>query len=244
MRQLLYILVCCLPFLGFSNKPLDSLSSPRELILQNSYKEALILLEPRFKHNPSFADFYNAGIAYQEIGLHRKALWAFASALRINPADQAAQTNASIVLRSLNQDDSWVSQYNWIDRAAIAYQKLWIPLLIITSLFLAIFIFLIVSKNKRKLATLKKFSIPALFLFCLSLLAINKVHNHFSNHKFAILKSKDVQFYLNPDGVPIDQTDQYSLILSLEKLSKDSAWASVKVNNQTVWTPAENVMTY
>jgi tetratricopeptide (TPR) repeat protein len=236
--------VFCLPFLGFSNKPMDSLSSPRELILQQDYDGALTLLESRLNQNPSFADFYNAGIAYAEIGSHRQALWAFASALRINPADQAAQTNASIVYRSLTQDGGWPSQYTWIDRGAIAFRNFWVPLLILSSLFLAIFIFFTVAKKEKNRAALKKFFIPSLLLFVLSLLAINKVDNHFSNHKFAISKSKQVQFYLNPEGVPIDQMDQSPLVLSLEKFSSDSTWASVQFNGQTVWTPAENVITY
>lgn len=244
MRQLLSILVLCLSFLGFSNEPLDSLPTPRELILQQDYKEAITLLESRLDQNPSFADFYNAGIAYEEMGSHRQALWAFASALRINPADQAAQTNVSIVYRSLNQDSDWVNQYAWVDRGAIAFQNFWVPLLILSSLFLAIFIFFTVAKKESKRAGLKKLFIPALLLFGLSLLAINRVDNHFSKHKFAILKSKQVQFYLNPEGVPIDHTDQPPLILSLKKLSIDSAWASVQLNGQSVWTPTENVMTY
>jgi tetratricopeptide (TPR) repeat protein len=244
MKQLFCILIFFLPYIGSSNDSLDSLSSPRELILQQNYNEALSILESRLKQNPSFADFYNAGIAYEEMGSHRQALWAFASALKINPADQAAQTNASIVYRSLNQDGDWVNQFSWVDRGAIAFQHFWVPLLMISCLFLAIFIFFTVAKKESKRAGMKKFFIPALLLFSLSLLAINRVDNHFAKHKFAILKSKQVQFYLNPEGVPIDQMDQSPLVLSLEKFSSDSTWVSVQVNGQSVWTPAENMLTY
>lgn len=218
--------------------------SPRELILQENYEEALERLQPRIEKSPTFSDLYNIGIVYAKTKKYRKSLWAFEAALKIDPSNSRARSNAVYVYNKLLPNSTWQNPFSWTERMIVAFRSMWIPLILISSLVAALSVFFWVSGFNIKWSWITKLWIPSLLLLALSLLGLNKLNEHATNHNYSIPTKNNIQPYLSPEGVPVKEEFQLSLRNSIVKYNQDSSWVCVVNNQERVWLKREDLFIY
>ncbi|HLV40694.1 MAG TPA: hypothetical protein VKY37_00315 [Brumimicrobium sp.] len=201
--------------------------------------------------NPSFSSFYNLGIASGSLQEWSKAKWAFESALKYKPLNGDAQYNAAFSTQKLSEDQVWSHPYPWMDRVLLGFGiDIWLIFVIITSVFLGLLVFNVTSKTKANAKSpLKKWCvrlmIPAILLFAISFYGIYTTNKHFTQERFAIIKSDKTKFYIAPNGVEIrDEVDLGSRLIIL-KFFKDKTWVQVKSqNNNLLWIKSEGLYTF
>jgi tetratricopeptide (TPR) repeat protein len=223
----------------------DSLTiSPKQLILENKTTEALKILEPRLENEPSFSDYYNAGIAYEKTNQLRSALWAFESAIKIDPSAVNAQKNAAFIYKKLTSGDQWSNPYSWTDRMIVAFRSLWLPLIIISSLCVSLAIFLSLAQVKMKRSWIKKSWFPASLILMVALFGQNKLSNHYANPDFAIPKENYLQLFISPNGVPLEEDLTLPLRNEFVQYSEDSNSVCVLNNKERLWVSPEDLLIY
>jgi len=56
--------------------------------------------------------FFNYGVAYADLGMHKEAIEAYKEAIRINPDDARAHYNLGVLYILLNDRSSALEEYN------------------------------------------------------------------------------------------------------------------------------------
>ncbi len=216
----------------------------QQLIKSGHFDDALEVLEPRLQNLPSFSDFYNAGIAYAEKKDFRKALGAFEAALKIDPSNRKAEVNAAFVNKKIAPNDVWENPFSWTDRMIVAFRSVWVPAVLLGALILALIVFLYVSKISVRFSWVKKMWFPSLLVLCVSLYALNRLHDHHKNHNLAVSQKISPKAFISPDGVPLDGEIDLPLRLNIQEYSQDSSWVSIDNNNERYWLKSEDLFIY
>lgn len=218
--------------------------SPKKLIQHGDYDTAAELLYSRIENSPTFSDFYNLGVVSAKTKDYRNSLWAFESALKIDPSSLAARSNAAYVYNKLMPNATWQNPFSWTERMIVAFRSMWIPLILIASLVAALSVFFWVSGINIKWLWVTKLWVPSLLLLALSLFGLNKLNEHASNHSFSIPTKIDAQPYLSPDGVPVKGDIQLSIRNSVIQYNQDSSWVCVLNNQERVWLKRDDLLIY
>lgn len=249
MRAVLLSIVFLFSF-AFSGNSRDSLFlKGLDGMLEEDFQKAQVdFLNDVLKY-PSFSSFYNLGIASGNLKEWSKAKWAFESALKYKPLSGDAQFNAEFATRKLSEDQIWSHPYPWFERVLLGFGiNMWLAFVVVTSVFLGILVFYVISKTQAK-SSLKKWSLrligPALVLFLISFYGIYSTNTHFTQERFAIIKDSKTKFYLSPNGVEIKDRVNLGSRLRIKKYFKDSTWVQVKSqSNNLLWIKSEDLYTY
>lgn len=239
---LIYLILCC-SIVSFATEDSTNVS-PRQLIISGEFDAALEVLEPRLNQKPSFSDLYNAGVAYAEKKEYRKALGAFEAALKIDPSSNKAQSNAAFVYKKILPDSVWENPFTWTNRMIVSFRSFWIPAIVVSSLILAIVVFLSVSKVNVRLAWFKRLWLPTALILLLSLVALNKLNEYHTNHHLAITQKSEPAVYISPDGVPVKEIMNTPLRVNIQEYNKDSNWVSITYNHERFWLKTEDLFIY
>lgn len=240
---LLTYLILSSSLLTLANDDSTKVSS-EQLIKSGEFDAALEMLEPKLNQNPSFSDFYNSGVAYAKKKEYRKALGAFESALKIDPSSNEAQVNASFVYKKIVPDDVWENPFTWTERMIVAFRSFWVPAILISSLILALVVFLYVSKVDLGLSWIKKLWLPAALILILSLVALNKLNEYHTKHHLAITQKSEPAMYISPDGVPVKDKINTPIRVNIQEYNKDSNWVSITNNSERFWLKTEDLIIY
>lgn len=234
-------------FTFFAQAQEDSIQdgSIRSLIMNGKYKTVIDSLEPTISDETTFSSYYNLGIAYEKSGLHYKALWAFESALKIDPSSSEAQHNASFVYGKIAKNESWTHPFSWTERMIVAFKDFWTPLLIVSVLVLALIIFLHIGKiNVSKLNWIRNTWLLWLFLSGIALISINQLKNHYAYYQYMVIEHQDQPVFLNPSGIPVEDEVILPIRAPFESFNEDSSYISFHLNQETYWIKNEQPLVY
>lgn len=218
-------------------------------MLNEDYLKAQTNFHDDVLKDPSFSSFYNLGVASGNLEEWSKAKWAFESSLKYKPLNGDAQFNAEFATHKLSKNKEWSHPYPWLNRVILGFGiNTWLVFVIISSLFLGGLVFTIVSKNKTK-TTLNKWCLrlisPVILLFILSFYGIYTTNKHFTEDKFAIIKSNQSKLYISPNGVEVQDKIDRGSRLRIKKYFKDSTWVQVKSHGQNLlWIKNDDLYTY
>lgn len=242
---LLFIILFTLPFSGNSADSLFHLGI--DDFMHDDFKKAQNDFLKSSLKQPSFSSYYNLGVASGSLGEWNKAKWAFESSLKYRPLNGDAQYNAQFATQKLSNNKVWTHPYPWLERVVLGFgTTTWTIFVVISSLFLGLLLFNIVSKPKTKIKRwCLRLIMPAIILFGVSFYGIYSINKHYNTDRYAIMKSPKTHFYISPNGVQIkDEIDPASRLVIM-KYFKDKTWIQVKSQgNNYLWIEAKNVYTY
>lgn len=242
---LLFIIVFSVSFNG---QAVDSLfDTGIDDIMSKNYKKAQSGFLEDAKKQPSFSSFYNLGVASGSLGEWSKAKWAFESSLKYKPLNGDAQFNAKFASQKLTQNNIWKHPYPWHERLILGFgTTTWSILVMISSVFLGLLIFNVLSKKKSKFRKwCFRLIAPAILLFMVSFYGIYSINKHYNEERYGIMKSAEVPFYISPNGVEIQNEVDPGSRLVIMKYFKDSTWVQIKSqNNNLLWIENKNLYTY
>jgi hypothetical protein len=242
---LLFISLFTLSFIGRAEHSL--FNSGLDEIMQNDFKKAQSEFLDDIKKQPSFSSYYNLGVASGSLEEWSKAKWAFESSLKYKPLNGDAQFNAKFATNKLSQNNMWTHPYPWLERVVLGFgATTWTIFVCISSIFLGLLIFNIVSRRKSKF---KKWCLrlisPAILLFVVSFYGIYSINKHYNIERYGIMKSPKTHFYISPNGVQIKDEIDAGSRLRLMKYFKDSTWVQVKSkDNNYLWIESKDLFTY
>ena len=135
MRAILLSIVLSFSFAFFGNCKDSLFLKGLDGMLEEDFVKAQKDFQKDVLKSPSFASYYNLGVASGNLEEWSKAKWAFESALKYKPLNGDAQFNAQFATRKLSEDQVWSHPYPWIDRVVLGFGiNVW-------------FIFVIISKT-------------------------------------------------------------------------------------------------
>lgn len=233
---------------SFSSLAIDSLfEEGLDNIMKKDFKKAQMGFLKDAEKQPSFSAFYNLGVASGSLGEWSKAKWAFESSLKYKPLSGDAQFNAKFASQKLSQNNLWEHPYPWHERLILGFgATTWSVLAIVTSSFLGLLIFNILTKKKSKLRKwCLRLIAPAILLFLVSFYGVNSINKHYNEERYGIMKAVDVPFYISPNGVQIQNEVDPGSRLEIKKYFKDSTWVQIKAQNSNLlWIENKNLYTY
>ncbi len=249
MRNLYLLLILLFSF-SIHGKSSDSLfQKGLDEIMNEEFKAAQYDFLKDAQKQASFSSYYNLGVASGSIEEWSKAKWAFESALKYRPLNGDAQFNAKFATQKISENSTWTHPYPWIERVILGFgSTTWTISVVISSLFLGLLIYNIISKTKTK-SNVRKWCLrliaPAILLFGISFYGINSINQHYNEERYGIMKSAEVPFYISPNGVEIQNEVDPGSRLEIIKYFKDSTWVQIKSqNNNLLWIENKNLYTY
>lgn len=247
MKRLNLIFILLLSF-SFQGNSADSLfHEGLDDFMHEDYKKAQNDFLTDAQKQPSFSSYYNLGVASGSLEEWNKAKWAFESSLKYRPLNGDAQFNAKFATQKLSDNKIWTHPYPWLERVILGFgTTTWTIFVCVSSLFLGLFIFNIVSKPKSNIKKwYLRLLVPTILIFTVSFYGIYSINKHYNKDRYAIMKSPKTHFYISPNGVQIkDEIDPASR-LELMKYFKDSTWVQVRSQgNNYLWIESKNLYTY
>lgn len=233
------------PFTGRSND--DFFNNGLDQLLNKDYVGAKQSFLKDIEQQASYSAFYNYGVAAGELEQWHEAKWAFESALKYKPLDSDGQYNARYVTHQLSDEKIWVHPYPWLERVVLGFgSSTWWFLALVSSVFLGLLIFNIISKKSSKMQKwCWRLSFPALLIFGISFYGVYSINQHYEQERYAIIKDNTTEFYISPNGVQIQENLDPANRLSVVKYFKDSTWVQIKSEgNNHLWVEASNLLTY
>lgn len=249
MMRVFFLLVFLVIFTANSANCSDSLfqKGVSEISLGN-YKQARNNFLSDVERNPSFASFYNLGIASGNLENWSEARWAFESALKYKPSSNKAQFNANFALQQIDKSLEWTHPYPWTDRLVLSFgYYFWLILALFSSILIGGYAFLFISKNKRAVNSFKwlnRMLVVAIVLLLVSFYGLYHVNKHYNTYSYVIIKTDSTPFFISPNGVELDVSIPKGSRLDIEKVS-DNDWLLLHVPDRNrLWVKADKVLAY
>lgn len=245
--RIIILFFCCAPLFSLGQ---DSLFlKGEEYLLQKQYDAAEVYFMKDLQQKKNFSSFYNLGVTYGEQEDWHRAKWAFESALKYHPMDNKAQFNAEFVSHQIDSKDQWEHPYSWFLRFVLGVGSLiWSILLFIGSTVIGLYLFWNTTKRKdsRKYKRIQQLLFPFLVLMLFSLISLFAIRQHFKVNQFAIMTGEDMEIFLSPEGVEIENLKDYSgYRFRIQKYSNDGEWIQLHFpDEQFYWVKAIDVLTY
>ncbi|MEZ4921901.1 MAG: tetratricopeptide repeat protein [Crocinitomicaceae bacterium] len=192
----------------------------------------------------SEALYYNLGNAYYKNGEIGKSIWAYESALKINPGDDDALFNLEYVnAQTADKIDTARHGFgHWLSATLLSYcVNLWAYASIVCSVFFGLFVILFIrstTKGKKNLSLLGS----AIFGFLLILSTIlAKMHQGMiidQSDAVVIVKQLDIKVSPQEDA-------KTSFIISegakVQVIGKDKEWIQIDLNGNQGWVSNESI---
>lgn len=244
VKELKITVVCFLLFISGNilsqhhefEKGLSALSN-------DSIAKAVELFKKDIENEPSLEGYYNLGLAYQELKDIPASIWAFESALKINPSNAQVSTAAQ---KSWNMVTSelWTNPFSFLIKfVTLVGNKTWFFLSIIASCIAGTALFFLIAKKKNDRK--KWWIILTLSLvFGLSFFgAGRKVEHHYKNFHYLIVTSEKIKTYLSPDGIELNHDLKIAHRYPIEKVN--DYWIQFKTeDDRLLWVKKKEILYY
>jgi hypothetical protein len=191
--------------------------------------------------------YYNLGIDYyhkKEIG---KAIWAFETALKVDPSNIDAVHNLKFIRSEYSEINSNTTKGigNWLGQNIYSQTpNLWFYVSIITSIIIALCIFIFFIPTSRKTNNIS-LTIGSLFGFVMLMSVIFSImqKNNLTNNNNAVIINPRTNILTQPllNSETINQITEGNQLLIIN--SQDD-WYELKINNETGWVIKDSVWVY
>lgn len=174
---------------------------------QKKYTVAIHEFEEVTDEQPNNSSaFYNLGNAYFKNKEFGKAIWAYETAIKLNPSDHEAPANIELCYKELTNGNAWQPSISGLQRMIYGIGSFtWAMLSIVLSCLIAYSLF---SLLKRKNTPWKRFHVMLLFgeaiLFIALIIAATSTANYSSNKAFGIVVVKKSSCFLNETAKTAD----------------------------------------
>ncbi|MCO5269733.1 MAG: hypothetical protein M9897_12645 [Brumimicrobium sp.] len=249
MRILILGILCWVGSFSYSIASIDTLFQKGvERLAEEDFNEARTTFKAIVEQEPSFAAYYNLGIAFARLNEWNHARWAFESALKYKPMEEDAQYNAQYALQQVNPKIEWQHPYSWYNRFVLgAGVYLWYVLALISSLLIGLAIYFSVSKYSKELVRkwINRLLPLGILLFIFSTYNVSVIKQHFNAYQFAIASRSEIKLYLSPNGLEVNEEIKYEDRFILEEYAIDSTWIHILTSeNRDFWVKSEDMLVY
>ncbi|MEN9999732.1 MAG: hypothetical protein RI922_2722 [Bacteroidota bacterium] len=158
-----------------------------------NFKQAIHEFEEVIAEQPlNSAAFYNLGNAYYKNHEFGKAIWAYESAIKLNPKNSEAPVNIELCYRELTNGNAWQPSISGLQRMIYSIgSTTWAVLAFLVSCLIAYALFSLLS-NKN--TPWKRFHVMALLgesvVFIACLIAATSTANYPANRDYGVIVTK------------------------------------------------------
>jgi len=209
----------------------------------DSLAKAVELFKKDVESSPSLEGYYNLGLAYQELKETSAAIWAFESALKINPSNSRASADAQQTW-SMVSSERWTNPFSFITKfVTLVGNTAWFILSLIASIIAGIALYILVSNKKNNRKNWRAIFILTVVLGLSFFGAGRKVEQHYSNFHYLIVTTDKIKTYLSPDGIELNHNLKVAHRYPIEKMN--DFWIQLKTDDQRLlWVKKKEVLFY
>ena len=241
MRLFVTYLLITTSLSGFSN----SLDEANELYKQDQFKEAVDAYSSIIANGDISADlFYNLGNAYYRIDEKGKSIWAYESALNLDPDHEDALFNLSFVnAQTVDKiDKSRKGLGHWFE--GIVYSEainFWAYLSIACSILLALFTILFIRSASGSKRNFYLLFTAILIIGLMSSVTIASLHrSRLEEKNFAIVITETAEIKMSPLDTA-NSSFSLGAGAKIEIIAKENGWIQIEINGNKGWVSNDSV---
>jgi hypothetical protein len=241
MRLFVTYLLLTTSYLGFSM----TLSEANELYKQDHFEEAVDAYSSIIANGDISADlFYNLGNAYYRIDEKGKSIWAYESALNLDPDHEDALFNLSFVnAQTVDKiDKSKKGLGHWFE--GIVYSEsinFWAYLSVACSFLLTLFILLFIHSANGSRRNFYLLVTAILIIGLMSSVTLASLHRaRLEEKNFAVVISETAEIKMSPLE---NANSSFSLGAGakIEIIAKENGWIQIEINGNKGWVSNESI---